>query len=107
MREKRKYQRAELSTEVTVSAADGLTFTTQSRDVGLGGIFLVGPMRVPIGTQVSLRFELPVQGPLSVPAFVRWSTGRGFGLQFGLLGARETHALVDFVRSCGVPVPAE
>jgi hypothetical protein len=29
---------------------------------------------------------------------VRWSEERGFGVQFGLLGAYATHAIVDLVK---------
>lgn len=69
--------------------------------MSLGGIFLAGMTPVPIGTEVGLEFTLPVRGALKVPAFVRWSTSDGFGLQFGLLGVRETHALGEFMRLGG------
>jgi hypothetical protein len=35
---------------------------------------------------------------LRLPAIVRWSEKHGFGIQFGLLGAYATHAIVDLVK---------
>ncbi len=102
LREKRKHQRTALSTPVTITAPDGTSWVSQSRDISMGGVFLHGAALARIGTVVTLAFELP-QGSLEVPAFVRWSTPEGFGLQFGLLGVRETHALGAFIRAHAEP----
>ena len=46
------------------------------------------------GTQMVVTMQLPGQAkPLDLPCVVRWNKPDGFGVQFGLLGARETHAL--------------
>ncbi len=36
--------------------------------------------------------------PSRVPAVVRWSKSDGFGVQFGLLGAVETHLIAKLLR---------
>lgn len=99
MREKRQYQRAALTTSVTIRASDETTWEATSRDVSLGGMFLKGTCPMAVGTEVTLVFDLPRLGQVSVPAFLRWTTSDGFGVQFGLLGARETHAIGGLVRA--------
>ena len=37
------------------------------------------------------------KGTLSLSGLVRWGNARGFGMQFGLLGAKETHVLVGLI----------
>jgi hypothetical protein len=64
-------------------------------DVGLGGMFVQASKTLPYAAEVKVLFS-PSEGgvELCLPAVVRWVTADGFGLQFGRLGARETHALV-------------
>jgi type IV pilus assembly protein PilZ len=50
------------------------------------------------GAQVNVYARLPGQAEeMTLPGVVRWATPKGFGVQFGLLGARVTHALVQFL----------
>ncbi len=93
MREKRQHQRAELVTTVHVGTKQDLVWQTESRDISLGGMFLDGTSPAPIGTEVDLRFEMPGLGEVSLPGYIRWNTREGFGIQFGLIGARVTHAI--------------
>jgi hypothetical protein len=39
--------------------------------------------------------------PLRLSGTVRWSHGDGFGVQFGLLGARETFAITQLTKKVG------
>jgi hypothetical protein len=50
--------------------------------------------------EVVVHVLLPGQrAPFALPAVVRWSrAGEGMGLQFGLLGARETHAITELTK---------
>jgi type IV pilus assembly protein PilZ len=66
--------------------------------VSLGGVFLLSAEQLPLGAMVVLAFELPALGPVELPGFVRWTNAEGFGVQFGLIGARETHAIGRIVR---------
>jgi type IV pilus assembly protein PilZ len=38
------------------------------------------------------------KGDLRLPAIVRWTKPDGFGVQFGSLGARETHAISQLLK---------
>ncbi len=98
MRDKRQYLRAEFTVPIHLSTEGEPEFYAQSIDISLGGMFIGGPSPVPVGAEVSVRLVLPPLGELKLPAFVRWSSERGFGLQFGLLGAKETHAIGKIVR---------
>jgi type IV pilus assembly protein PilZ len=62
-------------------------------------MFLVSAQSPPFGTQLTLDCLLPgARAEYSLPAVVRWTGADGFGVQFGLLGARETHALTELMR---------
>lgn len=93
MREKRQHQRAELVTTVHVSAKQKLVWQTESRDISLGGMFLDGAAQAPLGSEVELRFDMPGLGEVILPGYIRWNTREGFGIQFGLIGAKVTHAI--------------
>lgn len=98
MREKRQHQRTSFVAPVEVRLPSGETIATQSHDLSLGGMFLEGGPTPPIGTVVSLTLDLPGLPGSTLPAYVRWMKDGGFGVQFGLLGARETHAVGKIVR---------
>ncbi len=100
MREKRQHPRAILVTEVQVrlGAEETYIYVGESRDISIGGMFLSGSAPAAMGTKVLVSFDLPHMGPTEVPAFIRWVKGGGFGLQFGLIGPRETHAIGRLIR---------
>jgi type IV pilus assembly protein PilZ len=46
------------------------------------------------GSAVLVRMTMTDRrDPILLPGIVRWTNESGFGLQFGLLGARETHVI--------------
>jgi type IV pilus assembly protein PilZ len=83
---------------VRVELSSGHSLTVQSHDISIGGSFLLSEETPPIGSPAVLHFELPGCGMCACPGFVRWVKAGGFGIQFGLLGARETHAIGKLVR---------
>ena len=97
MREKRQHQRAVLKTPVTVVTKEGETWSAESIDISVGGMFLGSTPHAKIGAEVELQFELGKLGFVKLPGFIRWTAERGFGVQFGLLGPRETHAIGGLV----------
>jgi PilZ domain len=100
VREKREHLRADYRVNVNVQGE--WQAQVDSRDVSLGGMFVFLPegATVPrIGMAVSATFPLPVIGTVTVPAYVRWSSDGGVGLQFGLIGPRETNAIGKLVRA--------
>ena len=70
-----------------------------ARDIGIGGIFIETTEVLPFGAVVVIVGRLPgASHDLRLPGIVRWSKSNGFGVQFGLLGAQETHAILTIVK---------
>ncbi len=84
---------------MVVQLKDGASVTARSCDVSQGGMFLESDAQLAFGTEVTLVCSLPRLPDARLPSVVRWTKPGGFGVQFGLLGARETHALGLLVRS--------
>lgn len=100
MRDKRQHQRAQFTVPATL-VWEGGDLLAESVDISLGGtsIGVSGAAELPeLGASVHLALELPTLGPVKLPAFVRWVRGEAVGLQFGLIGARETHVIGRIVR---------
>jgi len=91
----RRYDRR-LEVEVTV---DGATFSTHTRNISLGGVYLIADRALPFGAKVKLRFVVSTQTePIEVDGEVRWIEAEdgethGVGVQFGGLRARDVWAL--------------
>ncbi|HEY2509708.1 MAG TPA: PilZ domain-containing protein [Polyangiaceae bacterium] len=77
--------------------SDGL-----AKDISLGGMFVATEFVPPFGAEVTVHLALVDGEPeLVLPAIVRWTRPDGMGLQFQLLGARETFAITEVVRLRG------
>jgi hypothetical protein len=51
------------------------------------------------GTELTIVGTVPgAKKDLRLPAVVRWTKPGGFGVQFGLLGALETHVLSELMK---------
>jgi type IV pilus assembly protein PilZ len=97
--EKRGHPRVRLGLSGTCRRTDGVTFTGTVRDISVGGMFMETDQAVTFGEEVTIVIRVPTsRNELSLPAIVRWTNPGGFGVQFGLLGARETHALSELFR---------
>ncbi len=60
----------------------------------------VNDVRVPFGQRVVVHLTPPGElSDVSLPAVVRWIQEGGVGLQFWLLGVRETHVITEIVAS--------
>jgi type IV pilus assembly protein PilZ len=75
---------------------DGSPRTATITDLGIGGLFAECAERPAFNTSVLVVIE-HAGGPLRLPGIVRWSNEVGMGLQLGLLGARETHAIAELL----------
>jgi type IV pilus assembly protein PilZ len=70
------------------------------RDISLGGMFVETGAAPPYGTKLRLFFTLPeLKQEITVESIVRWTKPDGMGVQFGVMGARETHALTQLLGS--------
>lgn len=94
MSENRKHPRKSVETDVAFQISGGPIIEARCRDVSLGGMFIETSSPLPYGTPLKLFISLPgLRGGAPVDAVVRWAKPTGMGVQFGVMGARETHAL--------------
>src|SRR5437762_256941 len=98
-RDKRAYPRAVVALVVSCERRGAPPVAGTARDIGLGGIFVESEATLPFGTEVVIVTRLlGVKSELRLPGVVRWTKPTGFGVQFGLLGARETHIISELLR---------
>jgi type IV pilus assembly protein PilZ len=77
-----------------------------SKDISLGGMFIETAFPAAFGVAVFVGFTLPGhRKPMLVSGIVRWTSAGGMGVQFGSLGARETHAITELERERGSSPP--
>jgi uncharacterized protein (TIGR02266 family) len=99
--EQRRHQRAPIDVAVEfVAKGSAERAAGHVKDVSVGGMFIVTPTPLPFGAELVVHVTLPGQkAAFALPGVVRWSrTGEGMGVQFGLLGARETHAITELTK---------
>jgi hypothetical protein len=102
--ELRRHQRVPFDGPVEfVAKGSSERIAGRSKDVSLGGMYIQTSSALPFGVELVVHITLPGQKmPLAMPAVVRWSRpGQGMGLQFRLIGARETHAITELTRLAG------
>jgi len=99
--DKRRHQRVPLEAILTYTEA-GSSQETQSanaRDISLGGMYIASEARPDLGRSLTIKLTLPGSpAVLTLPAVVRWFSDDGFGVQFQLLGAKETHAITRYAQ---------
>lgn len=98
MDEKRVHPRITIQLDVICEIADRAPVVGRTKDLSVGGMFVQASETLAFNTQITIATKLPNLGEVRLPAVVRWNTPEGFGVQFGLLGARETHALSNMMR---------
>jgi type IV pilus assembly protein PilZ len=100
VQDKRSPPRIPLNADVTCEASGAPNIGGRAKDISIGGMFIESEAQVTFGVEVSIVLRLPnTKQDLRVPAVIRWIKPGGFGVQFGLLGARETHALSELFKS--------
>jgi uncharacterized protein (TIGR02266 family) len=81
-------------------------------NLSVNGVFIATPKPLPLGTPVTLRFQLPGQRSLlAVSGTVRWSRGSpqrerpvsgtaiGMGVEFDKLSRGQKKAIYEFIRA--------
>lgn len=82
---------------------EGGTLLCVTRNISLGGVFLITDQPLSYGTPVRLVFHLPaLKQDVDLEATVRWIMPDGMGVQFGSLRAREVWGLNQLFR--GAPL---
>jgi hypothetical protein len=100
--ELRRYQRAAIDVPVEVGAKGSTErIAGRARDISLGGMFVESSTPFAFGADVTIYITLPGQkSAFALPGVVRWLRGsEGMGVQFGLIGARETHAITELTKA--------
>jgi type IV pilus assembly protein PilZ len=95
--EKRRHPRVVINLPISCDVTGGTKFQAIARDVSVGGMFVETSMAPAFGTNITIVGDFPGRPGMKIPAIVRWLTPGGFGVQFGLLGAAETHVLAAIV----------
>jgi type IV pilus assembly protein PilZ len=89
---RRVHQRHECTLDVAV-IHDGEELLAKTVNVSLGGMYLIAPRALKVGTEAKVRLRLPaLKEDTELPVTVRWTTAEGFGVQFGSLRALEVWA---------------
>ncbi|MCC6648810.1 MAG: PilZ domain-containing protein [Polyangiaceae bacterium] len=101
MVDKRQHPRSPVTLDASVRRSTGEAHEARVVDLSFGGAFVEIAAPFAFGDEVTLSLELPELGRSELPATVRWTKPGGVGLQFGLLGARVTHALGALVARAG------
>lgn len=100
MTEHRLHPRKSVRLPVAFQLAEGELVEAECRDISLGGMFIETGAVLPYGAALVVYLALPGLGETSVKGVVRWTKkGEGMGVQFGTMGARETHALISLLQS--------
>lgn len=96
--EKREHPRRSIEADMAFQAGDGPRIEARCHDLSLGGMFIQTPAPLPYGALVRVFIRLPgLRGEATIECVVRWSKPSGMGVQFGRMGARETHGLTEMI----------
>jgi hypothetical protein len=100
--EKRRHPRVPINLPVTCEISGRSPFVATAGDLSVGGLLVRAAEVPPFGTELTIVGDFPGTPGLRLPAVVRWASPGGFGAQFLLLGARETHALIAIMQKARV-----
>lgn len=100
MVEQRRYARAVIEAPLTFTLKgkndwrDGV-----GKDISVGGMSIETSENVPFNADIEVSVQLPGDDDIFLlPGVVRWARGGRIGVQFGLIGAKETHVITEIAR---------
>jgi hypothetical protein len=97
--DKRAHGRVPLNLRMSCEHAGAAAFEVLAKDISLGGMYIESEAGVTFGMELTLVGRLPgAKADSRLPAVVRWTKPGGFGVQFGLLGAMETHLISQLMK---------
>ena len=98
MTEHRKHPRKIIETPVAFQVGDGPRIDGRCHDLSIGGMFIETSSPAAYGVAVRVFVQLPgLKQETAIDSIVRWAKPTGMGVQFGSMGARETHALTTMM----------
>jgi type IV pilus assembly protein PilZ len=96
--ENRRHPRSHVTAPIAFKIGDGPWTEAESTDIGLGGMFIETAETAPYGAAIQIYIQLPgLKQETLIDAVVRWRKETGMGVQFGVMGARETYALTQLI----------
>lgn len=100
MIEQRRHARAPIDAPLTFSLKGKNDWQEGvGKDVSVGGMSIETGAAPAFGAEVEINVQLPGDDEIFLlPGVVRWTHGGRVGVQFGLLGARETHVITEIAR---------
>jgi hypothetical protein len=99
VQDKRVHPRVTVDSPVSCEPRDGAPIAGMAKDISIGGMFIEATESLPFGTEITIALRPPgAKVELRLPGIVRWVKPSGFGVQFGSLGARETHAISQLLK---------
>lgn len=101
--EKRRHARASIDLPVLFAVKGGDSHGQGiGKDISIGGMFIETEAAAAFGAEVVVRVRLRTpsgtEQDFDLPGVVRWVRSGGMGVQFGLLGALETHAITELAK---------
>jgi type IV pilus assembly protein PilZ len=98
MTDNRKHPRKSVQADIAFQAAGGERIDARCQDLSLGGMFVETARPLPYGAAVRVFMRLPgLKTETAIDCIVRWSNPTGMGVQFGVMGARDTHGVTELL----------
>ncbi|MBK8171694.1 MAG: PilZ domain-containing protein [Sandaracinaceae bacterium] len=98
MNGKRVHERFEHTLPVVLTHG-GQELTAETRNVSLGGMYIVTPALLTFGDAIVVRVRLPsLKADSVLEATVRWKEKDGYGVQFGSLHALDVWGLNQLLK---------
>jgi type IV pilus assembly protein PilZ len=98
VQEKRRHYRKRVDQSLEFQIGDGPRQPGVCRDFSLGGMHIQTEATPSFGATVTIHIRLKGLSATTVlPGIVRWVKTGSIGVQFGLLGARDTYALSEML----------
>jgi type IV pilus assembly protein PilZ len=98
VQEQRRHFRKSAGFAVEFGVSEGARQPGVCRDFSLGGMHIKTSQPAPFGANVTVYIQLTgLQGVSALPGIVRWVKPDEMGVQFGLIGARETYAITEML----------
>jgi type IV pilus assembly protein PilZ len=109
MAHERRHLRARVRLPVSCEPEGGAQFPAVVTDISIGGCRIECAEAPAFGSTLTIVITLLGRTELSrLPATVRWTQSGKFGVQFGLLGARDTSLLAQLMsRGCALRLSVE
>jgi hypothetical protein len=101
--EKRAHSRVSFTVQVTCTTEGGAVVNGRTRDLSVGGAFIESDEIPAFGSKIVVALGVAGAENIQLSAIVRWTKPEGFGVQFQLLGAKETYLLAKLSSARAAP----